>query len=122
MDRNEEKIRAARERHPDIELVHGDILDVPAEDAGYDCVVLSEVLEHVDEEVGGRMLEKAFALVAPRGRLIVSVPNEDCVPHPNHVRELSRRDVEALLRPFGHPVLVADQPFRYLVLYADRAE
>lgn len=119
VDRNAEKIEEARRRYPAADFVRKDILDVSPEEKRYDSVVLSEVLEHVPEEAGDRMLERAASLAEPGGRLIVSVPNEDCVPHRNHVRELTRCDLERLLQRFGSPVLVADQPFRYLLMYVD---
>lgn len=56
----------------------------------------------------------------PGGRLIVSPPIEDCVPHRNHVRVCRRPGLEAELRPFGEPVLVTEQPYKWLPIYVDR--
>ncbi len=96
-----------------------DILELPAAQR-YDTVILAEVLEHVPEDVGARMLTKAWELVARRGRLVVSVPNEDCVRHANHLREFTQGDLAGLLEPFGHPRIVTDQPFKWLLMYVDR--
>lgn len=113
---NAAKVREATRWHPHVEFVQSDILALRDEGKRWDTVVLSEVLEHVDEETGDAMLERAWSLLAPGGRLVVSVPNEDCVPHPNHVREFTRRNLARLLRRFGRTRVVDEQPYRYLLM------
>jgi hypothetical protein len=44
------------------------------------------------------------------------------VPHPNHVREFDRAELVGLLERFGPPRLVTEQPYRYLLMYVDRAQ
>jgi 2-polyprenyl-3-methyl-5-hydroxy-6-metoxy-1,4-benzoquinol methylase len=119
IDRSGKKIEQARRWHsgPGLEFAQGDILELDLRGRRYDTVLLSEVLEHVEDETGLAMLLNAWRALAPGGRLIVSVPNEDCVPHPNHVREFRRCDLAKLLRRFGRPRLVTDQPFRYLLMF-----
>lgn len=112
-----EKVAQARRWHPGLEFVHADILELDTGGRRYDTVVLSEVLEHVEAPTGDAMLQKAWSLLAPGGRLVVSVPNEDCVPHRNHLREFTRRDLAALLRTYGRPRVVTEQPYRYLLLW-----
>lgn len=121
VDLSREKIAAARERCPSIEFIDKDIRDLRLPDASFETVVLAEVLEHLPESVGAEVLEIAGRLLRPMGRLIVSVPNEDCVPHPNHVRLFDRRGLESILRPFGSPVLVSDQPFKWLLMYVEKS-
>ena len=94
VDRNRGKIDKARRLFPETSFTRADILELPVAQR-YDTVILAEVLEHVPEEIGKRMLDRAWELVAPRGRLIVSVPNEDCVRHANHVQEFTRHDLVA---------------------------
>jgi 2-polyprenyl-3-methyl-5-hydroxy-6-metoxy-1,4-benzoquinol methylase len=120
VDRNAAKIAKARRLHPGIDFEQADILKLSLEER-YDTVLLAEVLEHVPEEIGDRMLSTAWELVAPGGRLIVSVPNEDCVRHANHVREFAERDLRDLLVRWGQPQIVADQPFKWLLGYVDRS-
>lgn len=119
VDKSALKITRARAMFPEIQFVEADILELPAT-SQYATVVLAEVLEHVLEDVGDWILAKAWELVAPGGRLIVSVPNEDCVPHPNHVRQFDRLDLSRTLRRFGRPRLVTEQPFKWLLMYVDR--
>jgi 2-polyprenyl-3-methyl-5-hydroxy-6-metoxy-1,4-benzoquinol methylase len=120
VDISRAKIRRAREEHPDIPFLQEDIrkLELPAEE--FDTVVIAEVLEHVNEKVGTEILAKAWSLLKPGGRLIVSVPNEDCVPHPRHVREFDIRGLRRLLKAFGRPTIVTDQPFKWLMMYVEK--
>src|SRR5262249_6586501 len=120
VDINDEKIRRARELYPDIPFLLEDIrnLELPAEE--FDTVVLAEVLEHVNDDVGAEILARAWSLLKRGGRLIVSVPNENCVPHPNHVRQFDVQGLRNLLKALGKPTIVADQPFKWLMMYVEK--
>jgi SAM-dependent methyltransferase len=115
------KIAEACRLHPGIRFMRCDIRDVDLPDEHFDTVILAEVLEHVDDEVGGEILVRAWRLLAPGGRLIVSVPNEHMIPHPNHVREFDRRSLRRLLEPLGRPRTVDEQPYKWLMLYVEKA-
>jgi glycosyltransferase involved in cell wall biosynthesis len=56
-------------------LVHGSIFAIPFEDASFDCVVCSEVIEHIPPD------EQAFAelrrVLRPGGRLLLGTPDYD---------------------------------------------
>ena len=86
----------------------------------FDTVVMSEVLEHVPPEVGAKMLAVAWAHVAPGGRLVVSTPFEDLVPHRNHVVEFTEQSFYALLALYGQPKLYEHQPLRWLLGTVDK--
>jgi 2-polyprenyl-3-methyl-5-hydroxy-6-metoxy-1,4-benzoquinol methylase len=118
---NERKIREAREFYPELEFLHADIRDLDLDGEAFDTAVLAEVIEHVPEEIGEEMLAVAWRLLRPGGTLIVSVPNEDCVPHRNHVREFDRRSLKRLLQPLGRPRLITDQPFKWLMMVVRKA-
>jgi SAM-dependent methyltransferase len=121
VDISRDKISRARAAFPDLEFIECDIARLSLPDASFDTAVLAEVLEHVDEALGAVFLARAWRLLRPHGRLIVSVPNEDCIPHRNHVRVFDRRSLRALLRPLGRPKLVTDQPYKWLLMYVDKA-
>ena len=121
VDMNLQKIEKARARYPEVKFIQHDILDLDVNNQSFDTVVLAEVLEHVTEEIGSRVLDKAWSLVTDGGRLVISVPNEDCVPHPNHLCEFDSKSLRKLLRPFGRAVLVNEQPYKYLLMYVDRS-
>jgi 2-polyprenyl-3-methyl-5-hydroxy-6-metoxy-1,4-benzoquinol methylase len=122
VDKNEEKIRLAQERFPGVDFETADITEFVPPRRSYDCVILAEVLEHVPEDVGQLMLDAAWDRVGSGGRLIVSVPNEDCVPHRNHLREFDSRSLGRLLSGFGTPQLVIEQPYKYLLMFVERPE
>lgn len=114
------KVAEARRLHPDIPFVHSDIRALELSDESFDTVILAEVLEHVREVPGAEILARAWRLVAPGGRLVVSVPNERMIPHPHHVREFDRRGLRRLLAPLGRPRLVADQPYKWLLMHVEK--
>lgn len=116
---NGKKIRQAQERHPQITFIHSDICELTLPSDSFDTVILAEVLEHVSEEKGAEILGKARDLIKPDGRIIISVPNEQHIPHPNHVREFSQKDLKSMLGQFGCPELVTDQPYKWLMMYVD---
>lgn len=121
VDISGEKISRARAAYPDLGFFECDIALLSLPNASFDTAVLAEVLEHVDDEVGATFLATAWRLLRPGGRLIVSVPNEDCIPHRNHVRVFDRRSLRALLKPLGRARLVGDQPYKWLMMYVDKA-
>jgi 2-polyprenyl-3-methyl-5-hydroxy-6-metoxy-1,4-benzoquinol methylase len=121
IDKSRLKIAGAQRLFPGIDFRQGDILELSVS-RSHDTVVLAEVLEHVSEEAGDRMLEKAWEAVADGGRLIVSVPNEDCVPHANHVRQFRHDDLKRSLERFGPPRLIDEQPYKWLTAYVDRRD
>lgn len=115
------KIAEARRLHPAIPFLQGDIRAVDLPDGHFDTVILAEVLEHVHDEPGAEILARAWRLLAPGGRLIVSVPNEDMIPHPHHVREFDRRSLRRLLEPLGRPRMVDRQPYQWLMMYVHKS-
>lgn len=118
IDISEAKIAKARRRYPGIEFVVDDAAAFTT-GACFDTAVLAEVLEHLDEATGARVLQNAVASLCAGGRLIVSVPNEKCIPHPNHIRTFEARTLRRLLQQFGKPTLVTDQPYKWLMMYVD---
>ena len=116
VDISRKKIETARRRYPDLEFIASDVLDLEQPAASFDTVVLAEILEHVPPEVGDAMLERAWNWLTPEGRLVVSVPNEELVPHANHLREFDRAGLKRLLGRYGRPRTVSDQPIRWLLM------
>ena len=54
------------------EAVKGDALDLPYADGTFDCVIASEILEHVPED--DRAIAELIRVLKPGGRLAVTVP------------------------------------------------
>lgn len=57
----------------DITLVRANIYDLPFPDNTFDAVILSEVLEHIDDDVAG--LKEAMRVLKPGGVAAITVPN-----------------------------------------------
>lgn len=54
------------------EAVKGDALDLPYPDASFDCVIASEILEHVPED--DRAISELVRVLKPGGSLAITVP------------------------------------------------
>lgn len=58
---------------PDITLIRGNIYALPFPDNTFDGVILSEILEHVDDDVAG--LREVLRVLKPGGVAAITVPN-----------------------------------------------
>jgi len=56
-----------------VKLINGNLLDLKFQDKTFDIILLSEVLEHIADDV--KALKEAYRLLKPRGVVIISVPN-----------------------------------------------
>ena len=66
-DLSEGMIEVGRQRHPDIEFVHGNAMDLDFEDGSFDAVTISWGLRNIpDPELALREMAR---VVCPRGRL-----------------------------------------------------
>lgn len=68
-DLSEGMIEVGRRRHPDIEFVQGDALDLQFEEASFDAVTISWGLRNIPDPE--RALREMARVVRPRGRLVV---------------------------------------------------
>lgn len=55
-------------------LVQSDGCVMPFSDARFDCVICSEVIEHIPDE-GGRMLDELTRVLKPGGTLVIGTPD-----------------------------------------------
>lgn len=117
---NAQKVAEARAFYPHIEFRQGDILQITPEIGLFDTVVIAEVLEHVPEDVGRRMTDIAWRCIAPGGRLVVSTPYEDMVPHANHLTEFTAASLRKKLSAYGDVRLRDDQPLRWLLAVVEK--
>jgi dolichol-phosphate mannosyltransferase len=56
-------------------LVHGSIFELPFKDGAFDCVICSEVIEHVPADE--RVFSELARVLEPGGRLILGTPDYD---------------------------------------------
>ena len=66
--------RARRRLGGDVELLQGSADQLPFEDATFDVVLCTEVLEHVVKPA--RVVRELMRVAAPGARVVVSIPNE----------------------------------------------
>ena len=98
-----------------IKFIVSDITHTPFKKGLFDTVYLGQVLEHVPDE--HKVLKEAMRILKPNGILIISIPKEDMLPSPYHVREYKTNDVEKLLSAYSKekPVFYDFDPRRFVV-------
>lgn len=60
---------------PDLELMRANVYHMPYADNTFDAVIMSEILEHIDDDV--QALREAFRVLKPGGVVAITVPNAD---------------------------------------------
>lgn len=73
LDQERERLLRAHSEVSDARLLEGDILSLPFGAESFDKVLLSEVLEHIDDDIGA--LKAIHRLLKPGGLLAISVPH-----------------------------------------------
>jgi SAM-dependent methyltransferase len=68
-----EKARANVGHLPDVHLTRANIYTLPYPDATFDAVILSEILEHIDDDVAA--LQEALRVLKPGGVAAITVPH-----------------------------------------------
>ena len=58
---------------PDIDIHHANVYVLPYPDDTFDAVIMSELLEHIDDDVAG--LREAYRVLKPGGVVAITVPN-----------------------------------------------
>ena len=59
--------------------ITGDVYHLPFRPASFDCIISAEVIEHVPDTA--TYLANLLQLLKPNGRLIITTPNEEIIPH-----------------------------------------
>ena len=66
---------AKNHAHPNVELIQGTVLEIPAQNESFDVVVCYETIEHVDLEQAFLALREFWRILRPGGVLYISTPN-----------------------------------------------
>lgn len=61
--------------NPSVKLTYGEIYQIPYQDASFDKIVLSEVLEHIPDDL--MALREVSRVLKKKGLLIITVPNHN---------------------------------------------
>ena len=71
---------------PALSATQGGLLEVPFPDAHFDCVISTQVLEHIEDHE--RAAAELARVLKPGGFAVISVPHPpEPFPNPGHVRE-----------------------------------
>ncbi len=73
LDIRPNKIRYMRKHGKPV--VNGTVLDLPFKDGAFDCVVCSQVIEHVPDDQ--RLFDEMSRVLKPEGRLVLGTPDYD---------------------------------------------
>ncbi len=65
--------------HPDHAALIADIYNIPLKDNSVDCIVLSQVLEHLADPA--KAVECLLHILRPGGKLIITVPNNEKIEY-----------------------------------------
>lgn len=98
-----------RTRYPRVEMIEGNLADLPLDDASVDVVVNFQVIEHLWDQ--GQFLRECLRVLRPGGQLLISTPNRitfspgrDTPLNPFHTRELDAAELTELLVDAGFAV------------------
>jgi len=77
LDFSEDALGIARDQHPGMPLVRADATRVPLASDRFDVVLLNDIIEHLDEELGRAMVAEAYRVLRPGGHLVIDTDNDE---------------------------------------------
>lgn len=111
LDYDVSAVEHVRARYPRVEMLHGNLAELPLDDGSVDVVVNFQVIEHLWDQA--QFLRECHRVLAPGGELLVSTPNRitfspgrDTPLNPFHTRELNAAELTELLIEAGFHVAV----------------
>jgi SAM-dependent methyltransferase len=106
LDYDEATVAHVRARYPRVEVLHGNLAELPLADASIDVVVNFQVIEHLWDQT--QFVRECARVLRPSGVLMVSTPNRitfspgrDTPINPFHTRELNADELSRLLLDAG---------------------
>jgi SAM-dependent methyltransferase len=106
LDYDEATVAHVRARYPRVEVVRGNLADLPLADASVDVVVNFQVIEHLWDQA--QFVSECARVLRSSGLLMVSTPNRitfspgrDTPINPFHTRELNADELTQLLVDAG---------------------
>ncbi|MEK3675532.1 class I SAM-dependent methyltransferase [Paenibacillus sp. FSL R10-2771] len=116
IDISQETITWCEEHYSDqknLKFLQASLENLPFSDSEFDCIVIFEVIEHVDAQIQNMFLKEAKRILKPDGILIMSTPNRSIYTdksgytNPYHIAEFYINDFKEYL----------NQEFLYTKLY-----
>ncbi len=102
LDYDESAVTHVKARYPRVEMLHGNLAELPLDDCVVDVVVNFQVIEHLWDQ--GQFVAECRRVLRPGGVLLMSTPNRitfspgrDTPINPFHTRELNAAELTELL-------------------------
>jgi SAM-dependent methyltransferase len=109
LDYDESAVAHVRARYPRVEMMHGNLAELPLDDGAVDVVVNFQVIEHLWDQA--QFVGECFRVLRPGGVLLMSTPNRitfspgrDTPINPFHTRELNAAELTELLTSQGFEI------------------
>ncbi|ADG79516.1 Methyltransferase type 11 OS=Tsukamurella paurometabola (strain ATCC 8368 / DSM / CCUG 35730/ CIP 100753 / JCM 10117 / KCTC 9821 / NBRC 16120 / NCIMB 702349/ NCTC 13040) OX=521096 GN=Tpau_2918 PE=4 SV=1 [Tsukamurella paurometabola] len=106
LDYDESAVAHVRSTYPKVTMLHGNLAELPLDDASVDAVVNFQVIEHLWDQP--QFLREVARVLRPGGELVISTPNRvtfspgrDTPLNPFHTRELNSDELTELLEGAG---------------------
>ena len=106
LDYDESAVAHVRARYPRVEMLHGNLAELPLPNGAVDVVVNFQVIEHLWDQ--GQFVAECLRVLRPGGVLLMSTPNRitfspgrDTPINPFHTRELNAVELTELLTAAG---------------------
>jgi SAM-dependent methyltransferase len=106
LDYDESAVAHVRARYPRVQVIHGNLTELPLTDSSVDAVVNFQVIEHLWDQ--NRFVSECARVLRSSGLLMVSTPNRitfspgrDTPINPFHTRELNADELTQLLVDAG---------------------
>lgn len=109
LDYDDSAVAHVRARYPRVEMMQGNLADLPLGNDSVDIVVNFQVIEHLWDQA--QFLRECLRVLRPGGQLLISTPNRitfspgrDTPLNPFHTRELNAAELDELLVEAGFQV------------------
>ncbi|MEC3915214.1 class I SAM-dependent methyltransferase [Nocardia sp. CDC160] len=109
LDYDDSAVAHVRAKYPRVEMIQGNLAELPLDDASVDIVVNFQVIEHLWDQA--QFLRECLRVLRPGGKLLISTPNRitfspgrDTPLNPFHTRELNAAEMTELLVEAGFGV------------------
>ncbi|WP_433201438.1 class I SAM-dependent methyltransferase [Nocardia sp. CA-107356] len=109
LDYDTSAVAHVRARYPRVEMIQGNLAELPLDAESVDVVVNFQVIEHLWDQ--GQFVRECLRVLRPGGELLISTPNRitfspgrDTPLNPFHTRELNADELTELLVDSGFRV------------------